>query len=202
MFDPTKYSGDTARRIRSKYGIKENEKIVVYAGRLEKWAGVKIVLNCAERLKDSGTKFLLIGEGHQGTDAQQPNIIFSGRIPYEQVPSYLAAADLVLVPMEQDTVGDSASPLKLFEAMAMKKPIVASNTQGIREVITNEVEGVLLPQDEDMWVNTIRELLKDSNRAARLGENAEKRIKTEFDWNILVGELSKILLSTSGEHAT
>lgn len=197
IFDPAKYFGDVTKRIRSKYGVKDHEKIVVYIGRLEKWAGVKIVLKCAERLRDPSVKFLLIGEGSLRANAQQPNVIFCGRIPHEQVPSYLAAADLVLVPMEQDVIGNSASPLKLFEAMAMKKAVIASNTRGIREVITNNVEGVLLPQDEDMWAKAIRELLKDSNRASKLGENAGKKIEAEFDWSVLVNRLAKILLSTA-----
>ena len=201
MFDPTKDSGDTARRIRSKYGIKEHEKIVVYTGRLEEWAGVNIVLSCAERLKDSGIRFLLIGEGSQRAKTHQANVIFSGRIPYEQVPSYLAAADLVLVPMEQNTIGNSASPLKLFEAMAMNKAIIASNTRGIREVMTNNVEGVLLPQDEKVWAVAIRQILEDSDKASALGKRARDRIRAEFDWKVLVNRLAKILSTSPGEGA-
>lgn len=199
IFDPARHSGKATKKIRDKYDIKEHEKIVVYVGRLEKWAGVPIVLRCAEKLKGSNIKFLLIGEGTVKPTAQLPNAIFCGRIPYEQVPDYLAAADLVLVPMEQDAIGNSAGPLKLFEAMAMKKPIIASNTRGISEVITNNVEGVLVPQDENLWVGAIRELLKNSSRASELGENASRRIRAEFDWSILVNRLAMILLPATPE---
>lgn len=199
IFDPGKYFGKATGGIRSKYGIKGHEKVVVYIGRLEKWAGVQIVLKCAEKLKDSNIRFLIVGEGSLRTNIQLPNVILTGRIPYEQVPSYLAAADLVLVPMEKDVVGNSASPLKLFEAMAMKKAIIASNTRGIRDVMTNNVEGVLLPQDEKVWTRAIREILKDSDKASELGKNAGKRIQAEFDWNVMVTKLAEILLPTHGD---
>jgi glycosyltransferase involved in cell wall biosynthesis len=198
IFDPERYFGDVTNKIRNEYDIKEHEKVVVYIGRLEKWAGVQIVLRCAEKLKGSNVKFLLIGEGTLKPSPQMPNVIFCGRIPHEQVPAYLAAADLVLVPMEHDVVGNSAGPLKLFEAMAMKKAIIASNTRGISEVITNNVEGVLLPQDENLWAEAIKQLLKNSNRASELGENASRRIRTEFDWSVLVNRLAAILLPAEG----
>jgi glycosyltransferase involved in cell wall biosynthesis len=201
IFDPAKYFGEATRKMRNAHGIKEQEKIVVYIGRLEKWAGVQIVLKCAEKLGSSNIKFLLVGEGSLRTSKQLPNVIFTGRIPHEQVPIYLAAADLVLVPMEQDTIGNSASPLKLFEAMAMKKAIIASNTRGIGEVMTNNVDGILLPQDVNLWANAIREILEDSNRATVLGQNARKRILVEFDWNVLVNRLAKILLPSPSEGA-
>jgi glycosyltransferase involved in cell wall biosynthesis len=198
IFDPERYFGDVTNKIRNEYDIKEHEKIVVYIGRLEKWAGVQIVLRCAEKLKGSNIKFLLIGEGTLKPSPQMPSVIFCGRIPHEQVPMYLAAADLVLVPMEHDVVGNSAGPLKLFEAMAMKKAIIASNTRGISEVITNNVEGVLLPQDENLWAEAIKQLLKNSSRASELGENASRRIRAEFDWSVLVNRLVAILLPAEG----
>jgi glycosyltransferase involved in cell wall biosynthesis len=201
IFDPAKHFEDVTKRIRKQYDIKEREKVVVYIGRLEKWAGVQIVLRCAEKLKESNIKFLLIGEGTLKPRVRLPNVILCGRIPHEEVPTYLAAADLVLVPMEQDIVGNSAGPLKLFEAMAMKKAIVASNTRGISEVITNNVEGVLVPQDENLWVEAIRELLKNSTRASELGENASRRIRAEFDWSVLVNKLATILLPPAPEGA-
>jgi glycosyltransferase involved in cell wall biosynthesis len=201
IFDPAKHFGDVTKKIRNEYGIKEHEKVVVYTGRLEKWAGVQIVLRCAQKLKGSNIKFLLIGEGTLKPSVQLPNVIFCGRIPHEQVPAYLAAADLVLVPMEQDVVGNSAGPLKLFEAMAMKKAIIASNTRGISEVITNNVEGILVPQDENLWVEAIRELLKNSSRASELGENASRRIRAEFDWSVLVSRLATILVPPASEAA-
>ncbi|MGD0028841.1 MAG: glycosyltransferase family 4 protein [Candidatus Bathyarchaeia archaeon] len=198
IFDPERYFGDVTNKIRNEYDIKEHEKIVVYIGRLEKWAGVQIVLRCAEKLKGSNIKFLLIGEGTLKPSPQMPSVIFCGRIPHEQVPMYLAAADLVLVPMEHDVVGNSAGPLKLFEAMAMKKAIIASNTRGISEVITNNVEGVLVPQDENLWAEAIKQLLKNSSRASELGENASRRIRAEFDWSVLVNRLAAILLPAEG----
>jgi len=193
LFNPNRYSKQDTEKLKRKYKIQRDEKVVFYIGRLERWAGVEIVLQCAKKLKNSKIKFLLIGEGSLKIKEQLSNVVFTGKISHELIPEYLAAADLVLVPMYQDTLGHSASPLKLFEAMAMAKPIIASDTRGIRDVLRNNVEGILLPQNEDVWSETIASVLENPTKLSELGCNARKRVETEFDWNFLANKLIKLL---------
>jgi glycosyltransferase involved in cell wall biosynthesis len=193
LFNLQEHPKQKSEELKRRYGIKKDAKVVFYTGRLERWAGVEIVLQCAQKLKDSNTKFLLVGEGSLETDNRLLNVIFTGQIPHELIPEYLASADLVLVPMGQDTLGQSASPLKLFEAMAMEKPIIASDTIGIRDVIRDDVEGILLPQNADIWAETIANVLKNPAKLSELGRNARKKIETEFDWNFLANKFIKLL---------
>ncbi len=193
LFNPKSFSEQDILELRRKYGIRRDEKVVLYVGRLEEWAGIRIVLKCAEVLKDSNVRFLLVGEGLLEMKDLK-NIILSGRIPYEHIPKYLAAADVVLVPMEQNVLGHSASPLKLFEAMAMGRPIIASNTKGISDVVTDNLEGILLPLDEDLWTRAIVKILQNSDKASGLGRNARKRVEKDLDWNALANRLNRILL--------
>ncbi len=193
FFDPNRVSRSLKREIRCKYKINEKERVIMYIGRLEKWAGVKLILKCAEQLRHFNAKFLLVGEGNLKLDSSISNIIFCGRIPHESVVNYLSVADLVLVPMQQDTLGQSASPLKLFEAMAMAKPVIASNTQGMRDVIKHGENGLLLPPDETKWAETVTQILENPNLAASLGSNARRTVERIFDWKILIKKFEKLL---------
>jgi len=193
LFDPESVSRSNVNRIRNKHGLKDDEKVILYVGRLEKWAGVDLILKCAERLRHLKAKFLLVGEGNIELQTEMSNVVCCGKVPHEMVVNYLALADVVLVPMGQDPLGQSASPLKLFEAMAMGKPVIASNTQGIRDVVNPQINGVLLPFEETLWAETIAEIIENPAIAARLGKNARKTIESGYDWDILTGKFERLL---------
>lgn len=196
LFDPARVSFSSRNKIRRKYKIKKGEKIIVYIGRLEKWAGADLVVKCAAQLGFLDAKFLLVGEGELKEGLTSPNVILCGRIPHESVVDYLSAADLVLVPMQQDALGQSASPLKLFEAMAMAKPVIASDTQGIRDVIKNGENGFLLRSNEAEWTATIRHVLDNPRLAAQIGQNARKTVEIGYNWCTLVTQFEKLLYSS------
>lgn len=193
LFNPRRASRSEVERIRSKHGLKRDDRMILYIGRLEKWAGVDLILKCAKRLRQSKAKFLLVGEGNIELQDSTPNVVCCGKVPHETVVNYLALADVVLVPMSQDPLGQSASPLKLFEAMAMGKPVIASNTQGIRDVISPQVNGVPLPFEETCWAETIADIIKNPALAARLGRNARKTIESSYDWDILTKKFERLL---------
>jgi len=193
VFNPEKFDTSVKSELKRKYDVTESEKLVMYIGRMDKWAGVELILKCAERLEQAPLKFLLIGEGGIQQDCQTSNVIFSGRIPYDLVPLHLAAADLVLVPMEPSVLGNSASPLKLFEAMAMMKPLIASNTKGISDVLDDGKDGLLLPHDETIWSSAIMNVLQEDSKESGLGKNAREKVEAKFDWNVLAGQLNTLL---------
>ncbi len=193
LFDPSNVSKENLKKMRGKYGLEDSDKIILYIGRLEKWAGVDLILRCAKHLRHSDAKFLLVGEGRMVKEIAMPNIICCGRVSHELVVDYLAMADVVLVPMQQDPLGQSASPLKLFEAMAMGKPVIASDTQGIRDVIRSKVNGILLPSDEKMWAGAILEMIENSNFASTLGRNARETVESGYNWSVLVNKFEELL---------
>jgi len=195
LFSPGRISMSEIESIRQRYNLKKTEKTAMYIGRQERWAGTELILGCARKFENQPVKFLLIGEGSLGKDTYIPNTIFCGRISHEHVAEYLSLANVVLVPMRKDMLGQSASPLKLFEAMAMAKPVIASDTQGILDVIQHERNGLALPYDEREWTLAISKILENPKFGATLGENARKTVECEYDWNVLVRRFEKALNS-------
>lgn len=130
---------------RSSLGFTDEDFIVVYSGRINREKGVKELIQAFKRLKDyPHIKLMVIGGSffgnEQGADpfiqslqaeAEELSnrIIFTGYVPYGQIPSYLKMADVAAVP----SMWDDPFPTTILEAMAAGLPIVATHSGGIKE---------------------------------------------------------------------
>jgi len=170
-------------------------EVCLYFGRFDKWAGTNILKEVSTILKQKrpSTRLLLVGGGH--TEAEFPNnTVLISEIPHDKVPETIAIADVVLIPFPESEVSHAASPLKLFEAMAMQKPIIASRVDGICEVVENGYDGLLVnPEKPEEWVEAIETVLDSKPLRAKLGRNARERAK-EYDWEVLASRFETILL--------
>jgi glycosyltransferase involved in cell wall biosynthesis len=191
FFDPEKYS---AEHFESQMRLKER-KICMYCGRLDGWAGTNVILRLSETFaeKSPKTSFVIVGSGEEKVLSAE-NIVAVGGVAYEEVPRMLALADVVLVPFPDNEVSRAASPLKLFEGMAMGKAIVASSVDGIREVLSDRESGMLVnPGDVAEWNRAVTQLLNDGSMATRLGKNARTLAKERYDWGTLAVKYERIL---------
>lgn len=92
------------------------------------------------------------------------------------VPELLAAADLLLVPSWYEPFGRVA-----VEAMMMRRPVIATSVGGVREVVTDGVDGLVVdPRDPEAWAQAIAALLDDPARRAQMGELGRQRALRAF----------------------
>jgi glycosyltransferase involved in cell wall biosynthesis len=194
LFDPEKKRG---KEIRTKYGIEATTILSIYTGRIDECAGAKLILEVAKLLKnEKSLKFMIVGEGDAFTVSELSmcnNVILTGLVPKESVPDYLAAADIVLVPFPNNTAGHSFSPLKLFEALAMEKRVVASNLSGIREVISDGFEAVLVPPDPARWASAVKKLAMKNTELAECKRSDRELVREKYDWGQLAAKFSTLL---------
>ncbi len=176
---------------------KEGKKLCVYCGRIESWAGINIITRLCDifQRKHPEVEFLIVGHGNENvTDLQNTTIM--KEVPYEDVPEILSAADVILVPFPRNVVSHAASPLKLFEGMSMQKPVVASDLDGIGEVVVDSENGMLAdPDNVDEWVEDIIYLLNNESVAAEMGKNARQTVEENYDWNYIANLFMKTLNS-------
>jgi glycosyltransferase involved in cell wall biosynthesis len=171
------------------------EKLCVYCGRLDGWAGTDIISKLCDIAKNRklNVRFLLVGNG-EGTKIEKENVISLGEVAYEQVPSILSVADVILIPFPNTEVSHAASPLKLFEGMSMRKPVIASRVSGIQEVVTDGQNGFLAnPDDPEEWIEKLQRILDSEKLAEQVGQNAKQTVEKSFDWNILAKHYEEIL---------
>jgi glycosyltransferase involved in cell wall biosynthesis len=166
-----------------------------YAGHLYPGKGMEIIAELARLRPD--WDFLVLGgrpddvEQWRNSTAQQSNIEFTGMVQHAQVRARLASSDLVLAPYAETVIVSDGrldvakwmSPLKLFEYMAMAKPIVASDLPVIREVLHDGVNGRLaVAGDAKDWERVIGELLNDLPAAAEIGRRARADLERNYTW--------------------
>lgn len=106
------------------------------------------------------------------------SIIFTGRVPLEAMASYIAQASVGVVPLLEDGYMELAAPNKLFEYVAMEKPVLASDVPGIRAYFDERQVGFFRPGDPEDLANKAIELLKDPQRQAGLASRAREVYET------------------------
>ncbi|MCS4085634.1 glycosyltransferase involved in cell wall biosynthesis [Salinibacter ruber] len=177
-------------------GAREEALQVGYVGNLYSGKGMSVIAEVAPRMPDLDFHVLGgaeddIAEWKQRVEAE--NVIFHGFVNQSEVPRYMEALDVCLLPNQRTVavygsgeadIGRYTSPLKMFEYMSHGKPIIASDLPVLREVLTDGKNAVLCnPEDSTEWIRALRQLNDDSSRRCRLGEQARRDFEAEYTWS-------------------
>ncbi len=172
-WDPARFDRAASR---ARLGVTD-ERVVMFLGTPRGYKGIDDLVE-AVGLLDPRVVLALVGvdpaSGWGARYGASPRIRIIGEIPFDDVPRFLAAADVVAVPQRAttDTVGQV--PAKLVDAMAMARPVVATSVSMIPEMLDGC--GVVVPAgDPPALAKTIGELLADPARADALGRRARQR---------------------------
>jgi glycogen synthase len=174
-------------RIKSKYGVNQGEKLVLFVGRLTQQKGCEYLIRAIPQIsKQFKSALVIVGEGSyrgeleimaRSVDGQK--IRFTGFLPDDDLSELLLCADVLVVPSLYEPFGVVA-----LEAMAAGLPVVASNVDGLVEVIVHERNGVLVyPRDSSSIAWGVSKVFSDQIYAKKLVENAKRDILARFTWN-------------------
>jgi glycosyltransferase involved in cell wall biosynthesis len=168
---------------------------VTYVGSLFQGRGVDVVIEVARIIGDAD--FRIFG-GSMDDWAQlsakiviPSNCIYEPHIPPAFVPNVLIDSDVLLAPYQSRVfiasrreTSEVMSPLKIVEYLAAGRAIVASDLPAIREVLTDQMNAILLPsRDIEAWVFTLRRLLDDQYLRDDLGQRGFETAHYRLDWN-------------------
>ena len=183
------FNGDIqGDRIRERLGLK-GKTVVGFSGKFAKWHGLPFLADAMKAIHESGKyqnlALLLVGSpGETVVMPDLPNDIttITGHIPHDEMPAYLAAIDICVAPYPL-IIPFYFSPLKIFEAMSLCKPVIASAQGQICELITDEVNGLLYPPgDLPALIQCLQRLLVDVEFRRTLGQNARKVMEKKYTW--------------------
>jgi 1,2-diacylglycerol 3-alpha-glucosyltransferase len=173
--DLDQFNNLNPNRIQVSLGLEESE-LLLYMGRMGKEKGLDFMLRAFAKIvaMRPSVKLLLVGDGPHKRSLENmahklglsDEIIFSGVIPHEEVPHYIAAADLFVFSSQKDTQG-----LVLIEAMAAGIPSVAVDAPGPMDVLSDG-GGLLVPADEEEFSAVVLSLLEDHERRDAMGRQA------------------------------
>jgi phosphatidylinositol alpha-mannosyltransferase len=168
---------------------------ILFVSRLEKRKGLNYLLKAYHRAKREipDLRLIVVGPGtrwskkyeKQAGENASSGVIFTGRLPYAELPRYYRTADVVCCP----ATGKESFGIVLLEAMAAGKPIVASNIKGYADVITDGSEGLLVPPRDDKGLaRALVSLLKDRKLRQEMGERGRAKARN-YRWENIAGRV-------------
>ncbi len=182
-----------ATQLKQKLGFATDKPLILYSGHFYDWKGAHIVAEAAAFLPE--VKVVLMG----GSDSEVQsftkkyamchNITILGHKPYSEVPEYLGAADVLVLPNSMQTSDPrlakyseyDTSPIKMFEYMASGRPIVASNLPSLREILDEKTAVFFETDNPKNLAERIQQLLSDSEQRKNLSQNAREKVQA-YSW--------------------
>ena len=169
------------------------EPVILAVAQLKEKKGLTYLVQACRRLKDAGFHFVchIIGDGPLRDELAEQieqlrlgnTVQLCGSLPHQQVIEAYHAAAIFALPAVIATDGDrDGIPNVILEAMAMELPVVSTNHSGIPEVITDGLNGVLVPPgDVEALACALAQLLRQPARRQQLGQAARQTVLEKFD---------------------
>ena len=177
--------------IRKELDIKEGYKVIGTAGRLTEEKGHIFLIKAAKKILHQFPKtvFLIIGDGPLKSKLERESnksTIFTGfRM---DLPEIYPIMDIFVLPSLTEGL-----PMVLLEAMASKKPVIATKVGAIPNVISDGETGLLIdPANSNQLADAIIYLLKNKDKAREIGEKGYKKVKNEFSSKKMTKEYIKV----------
>ncbi|OGO00280.1 MAG: glycosyl transferase family 1 [Chloroflexi bacterium RBG_13_51_52] len=175
---------------------------ILFVGRLEKRKGFDYLLEAFRLLKSEvpDCRLIQVGPGVRLRKKYEkyvrqyglPDVSFRGYAAYGDLPRYYKTADIVCFP----ATGRESQGIVLLEAMAVGKPVIASDIAGYSSVLTDGVEGSAVPpKDAGKLAEAILRLIKNRQLRQKLGERGISRAQ-QFDWSIIADRLLDVYKNT------
>jgi glycosyltransferase involved in cell wall biosynthesis len=198
-------------RIREKLGL-EDSFVVGYVGTFQRWHVVNELLQACSMLGDSTQRVKVLLVGPYFVEAQRfageirmgGDALFAGPVPYEAVPAYVNACDVLCAPYNPGLSklrqrGGIGAPLKVLEYMACGKAIVTTSVPPIPEAVDDGRTGLLVPPgDVGSLSGAIGRLMDDKSLRGSLGREARKAVVEKYSWGNIVVAFERVLEQAAG----
>jgi len=174
--------------LRRSLGLPPDAFVATHCGSLAAERGIETMVQAVARRKD--VTLLFVGGSPADLERARrlarglPNVCFTGFVEHRLVPSYLAASDVVLASYSSRTPGAFyGSPMKLFEYMASRRPLVAADFPALRRHLVHERNALLVPrEDSRALAQGIARLMDDRELGRRLAETAFEDVRP-YTWD-------------------
>jgi glycosyltransferase involved in cell wall biosynthesis len=200
--DLTSFTGERSPALfRGQHGL-EDKFVAAYVGTHGMAHQLEIILEAADRLRSrTDILFLLVGDGAERERLVQqcramnlPNVRMVPQMPRERVPDVWAAADAAIVTLRSTPLFELVIPSKMFEAMAMCKPIILGVRGKAQQIVENGNCGLTFPPgDSAALADLVVAVAQDTALARRLGENGRRLATTNYDRGVLANRYLAIL---------
>lgn len=186
-----------------KHQINQTDKVVLFVGGLDKahyFKGIEYLVEAMSILKQATYEWRLVvvGEGELRRDYQDlaaqlgidNKVIFTGYVPNDDLVKYYNVADVVVLPSVDKS---EAFGLTLVEGMSCAKAVIASNLAGVRGVIDQEINGLVVqPRDANDLATKVNFILMHQTLAGEYGLAGREKVLRKYNWKIIGEQLDNL----------
>jgi len=236
IFDPDRFSQGQRTQLRQRCGINEDAVVATFVGTFGHWHGVDVLAETLRYLVNEHKKWLeksklhilFVGDGAKRTLVEEilshpdihPYFTLAGLIPQDEAPMYMAASDILLSPHvpNPDKSPFFGSPTKLFEYLAIGRPIIASDLFQVGEVLSGSprisadidasrlpdenVCGILVePGEPEELARALMFLVDNPEWRHQAGVHCRKRAMNKYTWDHHVSAIEEKLTSVNAYDA-
>ena len=164
--------------------------------------GQEVLIRAVAKLRKQGRDVygLLVGEGKRTEELQQlarrlgvaGKIVFTGGVPFDEVADYYAQIDVFVVPRVNDRAARMVSPMKPFEAMAMRVPLLVADLPALAEIVADERGATFTTGDPEALATVAAELQDAPERRDAMVRTAADWVATERTWAQVAASFSDV----------
>jgi len=184
------------KRLRKELGIDEF-RIVMFLGTPRRHKGLEDILDALKLIGRKDIKLFIVGKGSdpfyekklQELGGEQ--VILHKMIPFNRVPEFLAVADSVVLAQRKSLITWGQIPAKLFDAMSMAKPIIASNVSDMPDILRG-CGLIFEPGNIRELAEKLQWIFSHPRDAEEMGQRAREKCIREYSWNVMEERLSQI----------
>lgn len=185
-FNKSNFTLEEKNKLKESLGIKKDEKVILFLGRVAEEKSIDVLMNAMPDVFKSypNSKFLIVGDGPSKKALEEQasslgikdKVVFTGKIPYNEVPKYYNLGDVFINASITETQG-----LTFIEAMAAEVPIVAKYAPNLSEFIKNGKNGILVRKNSDFKDAIVNVLTNDNLRSTLItnGNSTAKEYSIE-----------------------
>ena len=183
-----------AAKLRSELGIGGNDVVVGHLGRLVPAKGLPYLISALKQIEDKHPNIvlLIIGDGPEKVNLERMakdlkiKTVFAGW--QSDTAPYYAIMDIFALPSLFEGL-----PCVILEAMAMGKPVVATNVGGTVDLVANGENGFLVPAcDYERMARALQELIENSDLRRNMGSLGKQKVKKEFSWDTIIPRVEHV----------
>ena len=186
-----------SQEIKKSLGLGKN-RVIMFMGTPRAHKGINELIQAVESLDDSDIRLVFIGAEPSFDPLRnkplsiQKKVVVLPKIPFEELPKHLSAADILVVPQRDTTDTQGQIPAKLFDAMAMAKPVITTRVSDIPEVLGGN--GYLVePGNAEELASTLQHVLDHPEEAREKGLRARERCIELYDIKVMEAKLQNLI---------
>ena len=194
VLDPQKFNPD---EMKERIGLAD-KKVVMFVGTPRPHKGLDDLLAAFKKIGDLNVKLVIIGAENQQEFLKRvdhsirESVVVLPKTSFQKLPELLSAADILAIPQRRTSDSVGQIPARLFDAMSMAKPIIATRVSDIPEVLDNC--GYLVdPNKPSQLADAIKYILNHSDEARVKGDAARARCRQKYDIHNLESGLSGLI---------